>query len=373
FEHRIYLPLWGILLAAIDLWHGALDILKRRIENRGDAGFSRFFSLKTALFCGGFLSLGTVAALTHLTTERNQVWQSDVSLWSDVVAKSPKKSRAYMNLSKAYASEQVNYEKAEAFLSQAVALDPDWPILWINLTELRSAVGHHTQAIEAWERARAMTQDGVGTMALAAALRNARQFERAREVLNLELQKIESLKSEKGGTGTQIIGQRGHLLVSLSKVEYAAGANEEGLKAAQAAVDQLPDSSYAWLMLAKGNLRLARLPNALEAAKTTLVKDPTFTEAHLIMAEVLWQSGDLDGAARSLQQGLSGPMLGAETYAEYVSRYQALGDRAVPLSLPTVQKALVVCRRATPQCPDGSTLEKIAQTLAARATPPASP
>ncbi|TWW08050.1 hypothetical protein E3A20_28210, partial [Planctomyces bekefii] len=25
FEHRIYLPLWGILLAAIDLWHGALD------------------------------------------------------------------------------------------------------------------------------------------------------------------------------------------------------------------------------------------------------------------------------------------------------------------------------------------------------------
>ena len=73
-----------------------------------------------------------ISMLGFLTYSRNQVWQTDVSLWQDVVKKSPHKARGYYNLG-------LNYDtlgdivKAEAFYKKALEIDPNFLLALINL------------------------------------------------------------------------------------------------------------------------------------------------------------------------------------------------------------------------------------------------
>lgn len=104
FEHRVYLPSVGFFVAAVVLCYGIVDRARKR-------GISARPMAAVALACVVILFAG----LTHA---RNKVWQSDVSLWEDVVKKSPGKSRGYNNLGRAYfAANKINdaihmYEKA---------------------------------------------------------------------------------------------------------------------------------------------------------------------------------------------------------------------------------------------------------------------
>ena len=83
FEHRLYLAMSGFAL--LSAW------LPFRIlwERPG---------LAIAICLAMVLTLGSAAYL------RNRVWQDPVTLWSDVLAKVPKNSRACLNLGKSYAA-----------------------------------------------------------------------------------------------------------------------------------------------------------------------------------------------------------------------------------------------------------------------------
>lgn len=79
FEHRMYLPMAGLAIAlgcAVNNWQG------------GNA---------TKLAAGALV----IALLGGATIARNQVWSTEVSLWEDTAAKSPKKPRALNSLSNA--------------------------------------------------------------------------------------------------------------------------------------------------------------------------------------------------------------------------------------------------------------------------------
>lgn len=81
----------------------------------------------TRLKPGTFALAGTVLALVFagLTVMRNQVFQNEISLWEDTVAKSPAKARAHNNLGYAY---KLAGRKDEAIREFGVALklDPDY-------------------------------------------------------------------------------------------------------------------------------------------------------------------------------------------------------------------------------------------------------
>lgn len=83
-EHRVYLASWGVLLAGA----GAAAALWRRL----DAAKPRAPGVAFALAALPAVALGVAL---H---ERNGVWDSRVSLWRDVVSKSPTKARAHENL-----------------------------------------------------------------------------------------------------------------------------------------------------------------------------------------------------------------------------------------------------------------------------------
>jgi tetratricopeptide (TPR) repeat protein len=103
FEHRVYLASPGFFLAGSVL---LVEWLGRR---------------PVAVAMGVGLIAATLSAATY---QRNRVWQNELTLWTDVVAKSPGKPRARNNLATAYAK-LGRFDEAEAEYLIALQLDPD--------------------------------------------------------------------------------------------------------------------------------------------------------------------------------------------------------------------------------------------------------
>lgn len=105
FEHRLYLPMIGVALAVAGALHCASSAWP---------GARRWLALGAATWLVG-LGAATVA--------RNHVWRDGVSLWSDVVEKSPRKPRAHFNLGEALRAVG-RLEEAQRAWTRAVELDP---------------------------------------------------------------------------------------------------------------------------------------------------------------------------------------------------------------------------------------------------------
>ncbi|NQZ99563.1 MAG: hypothetical protein HRU01_23895, partial [Myxococcales bacterium] len=81
FEHRTYLPLVGVMVAA----GGAVGMLRDRTPR---------VAWTAAMVCVALLGVGTFL--------RNQDWQDNFILWADIAAKSPQMARAHGNRGQAY-------------------------------------------------------------------------------------------------------------------------------------------------------------------------------------------------------------------------------------------------------------------------------
>jgi Flp pilus assembly protein TadD len=116
FEHRVYLPSVGFFLAAASL--GALAA-HRLAPARAAAA-----TLAAGILVSVLLGAATLA--------RNAVWSTELTLWTDVVAKSPRKSRSRDNLGLALAHRR---REAEAIVQfrEAIRLDPKNVRAWNNL------------------------------------------------------------------------------------------------------------------------------------------------------------------------------------------------------------------------------------------------
>ena len=101
FEHRVYFPAAGFCIVVSVLLH---EFLKER----------------KILWVVSFI---LIALLSFLTFQRNKVWQTDLSLWSDCVEKSPKKSRPRISLAFAH-SRRGEYALAMYQLNEALQINP---------------------------------------------------------------------------------------------------------------------------------------------------------------------------------------------------------------------------------------------------------
>jgi len=118
FEHRLYLPLVGALIA---LTTSAFMVQQKLAAKWKDAERAVVISL----------SLITIVFSTAAFA-RNMVWQDEVSLWKDVVMKSPNKSRAHYNLGQAFQARSMPDKAMEQYLI-AVKLKPKDPETHNNL------------------------------------------------------------------------------------------------------------------------------------------------------------------------------------------------------------------------------------------------
>jgi Flp pilus assembly protein TadD len=69
------------------------------------------------------LLVAIIVLLTGTTFARNTVWKSEITMWEDVVSKSPNKGRAHIGLGNAYKSQGL-FPKAVDQYNIALRLDP---------------------------------------------------------------------------------------------------------------------------------------------------------------------------------------------------------------------------------------------------------
>lgn len=127
FEHRVYLPSAGLIAAAAT----ALCLLAARLP-------------RPRIAAAGLVAV--VLALSAGTVLRNRVWGSAVSLWADVVEKSPGKPRAHLNLGKAL-DEAGDPAAAVPEYVAALRLDPTSPDAGNDLGVALFHLGRYDEAI----------------------------------------------------------------------------------------------------------------------------------------------------------------------------------------------------------------------------------
>jgi len=111
FEHRMYLPSVFLICAGV-AWCYRIAGEKLQLARWG--------------------VVGLIVLFAFFTWQRNTVWNSEISLWSDVVAKSPGLAWGQVNLGKAYA-ENGEYTLAEQYLRNGLELDPENGLAYLNL------------------------------------------------------------------------------------------------------------------------------------------------------------------------------------------------------------------------------------------------
>lgn len=132
FEHRLYLPMVGF---SIFLASGLYFLFKER-------------RIKTMVIAFSLL----VFSYSILTYQRNKVWKDELTLWNDVIRKSPLKARGYNIRGKVYRS-QGDFERAIADYNKGIELDPGLAMTYYNRGNAYQGNGEFNRAILDYNKA----------------------------------------------------------------------------------------------------------------------------------------------------------------------------------------------------------------------------
>ncbi len=136
FEHRMYLPLAAlVVLVVVGLYRFGLIMQERYAVG------------KDKLVLVGVVGLLVlVLLLGGITYKRNGVYASEVSIWTDTVQKSPRNSRAHLNLGLELDRAGNPYEAIRHF-EEAIRLQPDYAGAYSNMGNVLANLGKTDDAI----------------------------------------------------------------------------------------------------------------------------------------------------------------------------------------------------------------------------------
>ena len=134
YEHRMYLPSIGVF--------SALSIAIFMAINRWRA-YARAITAMLAVI---------IIALTGATYARNAVWKDELTLWQDVVNKSPNSATGYNNLCEAYNNKGL-FKKAVEECQTAVNIDPKHFMAYNNLGNAYESLGFPDMAMKQYQNA----------------------------------------------------------------------------------------------------------------------------------------------------------------------------------------------------------------------------
>jgi protein O-mannosyl-transferase len=137
FEHRLYLPMFGLILSTL----AALFTLLPQMDIR-----------KAKVPMAIAVSAVLVLALGFAANARNRVWKSDFSLWSDAARKSPEKGRPYLWLGISY-SNKGDYKNAKKSLDKSIELMPNVPMGYYNRGNVYKELDNYKAALEDYNKA----------------------------------------------------------------------------------------------------------------------------------------------------------------------------------------------------------------------------
>jgi len=260
-DHRMFFPFVGLSLAVTVI---AALVLARFVSSR-----SRF-------------AIGAVSIAVILLAEsaavyaRNEVWRTDEALWRDVVEKSPRNGRGWMNYGLTLMS-RADYQGAADAFNTALPLTPNYHLLEINmglayggLRQPAEAERHFLRAISLapvdWRSHRYFASWLSGAGRPADALAHARL---ARELnpADLDVIPIEQRVASVDGTPDY------HLARSLA--EYQMGRYRESIASARRAIALRPSYAEAWNNVAAGHIALREWDQGIAAGEEALRINPS--------------------------------------------------------------------------------------------------
>jgi len=143
FEHRMYLSLAAVVVTVVMVGYG----LAERIAASRAFGPGWRRAVQVAPVVAAVLVLGW---LTHL---RNQAYETEVSLWRDVIRKAPHHARGHVNLGTALLREGSRFHEAESCFRRALQIQPNNASAQRNLGIALAERGSLEEAVRQYEKA----------------------------------------------------------------------------------------------------------------------------------------------------------------------------------------------------------------------------
>jgi Tfp pilus assembly protein PilF len=239
-EHRMYLPLAAVVTMAVV---GAVALGKRL--------FDRQQGVMLGCVAGGSVTV----LLTFLSIQRNQDYNSPVTIWQGTVEKYPNNSRAHYNLGAALL-QNGELQDAIGHLEQAVRIQPDFADAHNSAGVALEQAGRVQEAIGHYERALQIRPD----------------FADAHNNLGIALMRQGSLAE-------------------------AIGQYEQALRIQ-------PDYVRAQCNWANALLRMGQVPEAIQHYEQALRIQPDFAEVHYNVGLALEKVGRTPEAIQHYEQAL---------------------------------------------------------------------
>lgn len=269
FEHRLYLPMFGFALISVDL-------------------ILRFFSRRPATAVV-ILSV-IIMALGSGTFLRNRVWQSRLTLWSDVVSKSPQNYRGHYNLACDW-TYIGKLNDAIFHFREALRLKPDYAKAHNNLGVVllrqgkpNEAMRHYQQALQI-DRGSAEAHYNIGVV-----LRSRGNMQAA------VYHYLEALRLK-----PNFAEARNNLFIALDQ----QGKHTQAFKHLAGALKDKPEHAEALNNLALTFEKQGRFKEAIDLYLQALQAKPEYAVAYNNLGVVLTRLGILKEAARCFAKALS--------------------------------------------------------------------
>lgn len=267
FEHRLYLPMFGLALAVST---GLYSLMKNP---------KPFIALISLI----------VLVLSTMTYLRNRVWKDEMTLWQDVLRKSPKKARAYDSLGVAL-GQAGKYEESKQYFDKVIELDPKSVNTYNSLGVRLAEEGNYERAMEQFNKAIEIDPQYVNTYnslgILAAKQGKPEEAIRYYELALKIKPDFEKAYYNKG--------------ISLAKL----GRMEEAIQHYRKAIEIKPDYEEAHFNLANMLADQGKIEEALWHYQTALKIKPDYAEARTRLGILFYRQGKLEEAIQHYREAI---------------------------------------------------------------------
>ncbi len=282
FEHRLYLPAVGAVIAfssamlyGFEHWRGWIGI------GKGE----RVSSFPAAVV----LLLIIIVLLSFATYQRNLVWRDGITLWSDVVSKSPLKARVHYNLGINYYDSGILHKAIEEYKT-TIRLKHNYAEIHNNLGVIYARQGRMDEAIAEFGIALRLESD------LAKAPVSAHAYAHYNLALIYVRQERVNEAIEEFRTAARLepgfVDAHYNLGLAYEKLGFMDDAEEEYI----ITVKLKPGFSEAHNSLGNSYARQGRIDKAIEEYMIALKLKPGYAKAHNNLGLAYAKQGRLDDA-----------------------------------------------------------------------------